>query len=475
MNIVKLSWKNIRFRPLSSGLSILLLATGISIILISVLTEKQLQENFERNAGGIDLVVGAKGSRLQLVLSSIYHIDNPVGNINLSKLNFVTKNPFVKSAIPIALGDSYKSHRIVGTTSKYSDLYNAKIGKGKLFEKPMDATIGSAVAEKLGLKIGSKFVGGHGLGKANDGEVLHSHDEFKYKVVGIFEQSNSVIDNLILTPVESVWVVHGGQAHDSGGSFDLKTKEEVEHLKEHSDTHKNHEHDDHQDHDAHGSSHEKHKHGEHHAEHHGHEHDHHDHVMSKEEINKILDGLDDNEKEITSLLVQYKTPRGKFTIPGMVNKSDALIAAEPAIETMQVQQLIEPAIGILKYMAIFIMAIAGLSVFIALFNSLKDRKYEIALMRVMGASSTKVFMVIIAEGVIVSFIGYCLGLLISHAGIKEVSSLLSVKYHYDFTGFLFITEEIWLLVACIFIGLLTSIAPAIKAYRTDISETLTQG
>ena len=187
---------------------------------------------------------------------------------------------------------------------------------------------------------------------------------------------------------------------------------------------------------------------------------------------KILNGLDKKQLEITSLLVQYGSPRGKFTVPAMANNSDGMMGAEPSIEIQQLIQLIQPAISVLKNMSLLVVVIAAFSMFVAMFNSLKDRKYEIALMRVAGARKGQVFISILFEGLILSLIGYVLGLLISHVGMEIFSIYLSESYHYDFTGFLWLEIEWWLLLGAVIIGIISALYPAYKAYKIDISKTL---
>ena len=156
--LLKLAWRNIIYRPFSSGLSIVLLASSIMIIVLALLTMQQLEDKFDENANKVDLVVGAKGSRLQLVLCNIFHIDNPTGNINLEDIDFLSKHPFVKSAVPISLGDNYKSYRIVGTQESFiSNLYSSKLAVGKLFKKSQEVVLGANVAKTLKLKIGDSF------------------------------------------------------------------------------------------------------------------------------------------------------------------------------------------------------------------------------------------------------------------------------------------------------------------------------
>ena len=136
MNLLRLSWKNLRFKPLNTTLSVVLFALGVGLISLLFLLEKQLQDNFEKNLAGIDLVVGAKGSPLQLILSSMYHIDAPTGNMTIKEARpFLNpKHPLIEQSIPLAMGDSYKGYRILGTTQDILGLYEGEIGEGVEWE-----------------------------------------------------------------------------------------------------------------------------------------------------------------------------------------------------------------------------------------------------------------------------------------------------------------------------------------------------
>ncbi|MFM7725955.1 MAG: ABC transporter permease, partial [Flavobacteriales bacterium] len=218
MNLLKLSWSNIRHKPLNTLLSTILLAFGIGIISMMLLLKSQLSEKFDRNIKDIDFVLAAKGSPLQSMLANIYHVDVPTGNIKVSEARRIIKNPMVAEAIPLAYGDNYEKFRIVGTNEKYPNHYGCKLAEGNLFAAPFEVTIGSSVAKESGLKVGSTFTSMHGYDNAADDADAHHHQQLT--VVGIFEQSNSVIDNLILTPVETTWLVHEhGEEHPADDSL----------------------------------------------------------------------------------------------------------------------------------------------------------------------------------------------------------------------------------------------------------------
>ena len=449
MNILRLSWKNIISKPLPSLLSMLLLAVGLSTAIILKLTEHQLTENINNTGKDVKLVIGAKGSRLQLVLSSVFQIDNPTGNINYGFYSLLKRNRMIQEMIPVSMGDSYKRKRIVGTNHDYIRLFSGKLKDGVLFEKPLEATIGNVVASELGLKVGDEFVGGHGME-----EVLHSHDEYKYKVVGVLDRSGSVLDNLILTPVQTVWIMHAGHGHDS--EYTLEGTEEAAH-----DEHE-HAHEEILE-DSLPQKYEEHNH---------HDHNHHEHAEVN--LEELLANIDPKDREITAILFPNLSGNAKIGVLNNANNQPNMMAVDPAPEIALLKNKLTPFVSIIIAISWFITVIAMFSVFIGLLNSLRGRKYEIALMRVLGASKAKVLVSILFEGIILSVLGYLLCLVLSHAGMELIGSWMQNEYQYEFTGWIFLNSELIYLLVAIAIGLVSALIPAYKAYNTDISETLSK-
>lgn len=204
MNLVKLSFKNLISKPLNALLSLLLLILSVALVTFMLQLSDQVKGNLDKNIKPVDLVVGAKGSPLQLVLSSVLHIDVPTGNIKLKETEKLTKSRLVKTAIPVSYGDNYKGVRILGTETSYLKLYNAELETGKLFNKSQQVVLGSATAKKLQLKIGDTFLSSHGLAD----QSLEEHHGHPFSVVGILKPTGSVVDNLIVTSLESIWDVH---------------------------------------------------------------------------------------------------------------------------------------------------------------------------------------------------------------------------------------------------------------------------
>lgn len=400
MNLFHVSWRNLIDKPLSSFLSGLLMTFGITIISLLLLLNKQLDDQFRRNIRGIDMVIGAKGSPLQLILSSIYQIDAPTGNIPLDEVTQLTRNPMVKTAIPLAIGDNYRSFRIVGTNQKYLDHFGTIVAQGVMFQQPLDAVIGPRVAEATGLKPGDTFASAHGLDAEGD-----AHADTKYKVVGVLNATNTVTDQLILTPVSSIWAIHD---HHEAGAKPGENPAEAE------------------------------------------------------------------PREITSMLVKFRNPVMGMMLARSINQTSNVQAALPNIEINRLFSLLGVGVDTLQKLAIAIMLIAGISVFVSLYNSLKERRYEMALMVSMGATRAQLFGMLLLEGLVLALIGFGLGITLSRVGLWLFSGEVAANYHYDLAAFGILPEEWVLLGVAILIGLLAAALPALGVYRMNISRTLAE-
>lgn len=445
MNTIQLVWKNISKQTGSTVLSILLTAFGVAILCVLSITSDSFEKQLENNSKNIDLVVGAKGSPLQLILSSVYHIDNPTGNISLAEAEKIQHNPLVKLAVPVSLGDNYKGHRIVGTDSSFLTLYETKIQQGTLFHQDYEVVIGTDVARKQHIKIGDQIHSSHGLSK--DG---HSHAEHPFTVVGILAHNNNITDNLILTSLSSVWDVHG---IEHSGHHDELTTEEAEAKEDLVETR-----------DAY-----LHHHGEISDDEHDHTHEQQNNGMMVKSIG--ADMIHSAGLEITALLVQYRSPAALAVLPKFIAQNTQMQAASPAIESSRLFSLLGVGIDSLQILAYIIMSIAGLSVFISLYNALKQRKYDLAIMRTLGAPKLKLFSLVILEGMVITIIGGFLGLIFAHIALYMISLQTSQSADFIDAFRLNPIEFIFILLACT-IGIISALIPAIKAYRTTISEIL---
>jgi putative ABC transport system permease protein len=456
MSLFGLSLAYIRARALNAALNLVLLALGVGMIVLLLLFSAQLENRLTRDARGIDLVIGGKGSPLQLILSSIYHVDFPTENIPLAEAERWAGHPLVAQAVPLALGDSLGGFRIVGTEHGYAVHYGAELAAGRLWQEPFEATLGARVAADTGLNVGGRFVGSHGLAPGGP-----AHGEHPYTVVGVLAPTASVLDRLVLTPIESVWLAHGMEPHEPHEDDEHAPAADAEHEAAHVEEHPD-------------------EHAEGHANEHGGAEDHaEDH---REDAEKHGDrpapatvaarGALERPLELTALLIRYKSPVAAVQLPRLVNQESALQAASPAFETARLLSLVGIGMDTLRGVGLLLIATAGLSVFIALSNAMQERRYDLAVMRTLGASQRQLFTQPLLEGLLLAGAGALLGILLGHAVAEAVGRLLPEGRNMGLSGVSWLPQELYVLVLALLVGLVAALLPAIQAYRTDIAAVL---
>ena len=324
MKTLALSWRYLWSRPLGATLNVLLLSLGLASITFLLLVSAQLSRAFDKDLAGIDVVVGAKGSPMQLILSGVFQLDVPTGNISLKALTALSANPLLASVIPISLGDNLGGFRIVGTSHAYLSHYGATLAQGRVWDAPMQVVLGASVARKLGLQVGQPFVGSHGLGAGG-----HAHGDNPYTVVGILQASGSVLDRLIVTDTASVWKVHE------------------------------------------------------------------DYTAVDDEDRKIME----DEREVTMALIRYKTPLAAMRFPRLVNTTTEMQAAAPAVEISRLLHMLGIGTDVLRAFAGVLLLTAGLSVFIALWSAVRERRSDLALLRMLGAPPARIAALLLGEAI----------------------------------------------------------------------------
>jgi putative ABC transport system permease protein len=393
VSILRLAWAYLAERPFLTALHVAMLAIGVGTMVMLLLFTAQTEERLERDARPVDLVVGAKGSPLQIILSSVLHADVPTGNIAYAQARKLAANPMVASATPLALGDSFRGMRIVGTDASFLALYGAKVAAGADFARPMEAVIGADVARRTGLAPGAEMIGAHGLASGGGGA---SHGAHPYRIVGVLAPTGTVIDRLIVTSLESVWEVHD-QHHPAS-------------------------------------------------------------TAQKDEP--------DNQ-DITALLIRYRTPLAAATLPRSINSTTLMQAASPAYETARLMNLVGVGIDVLRIFAVVMMVTAAVSMFVALMSALQERRYDLALLRTLGARPGTLFALLAAEGVTLVVSGVILGLVLGHAATEALGSWIARSNPWSITGLAWVPAEAWVIVAVLAAGVMTCLLPALQAYRRD--------
>lgn len=393
--------------------SMLLIALGVATLAILLLVSTRIEERFASDSRGIDLVVGAKGSPLQLVLSSVYHVDTPTGNIPAESLALLRSDPFVARAVPLALGDSFRGMRIVGTDPAFLGIHGARIAQGRMFVADGEAVIGAEAARRTGLAPGIRFAGSHGLG--GDG---HAHEARPISVTGVLAPTGTVTDRLILTSIGTIWAMHGiappsGQP-DHGN---------VAHAHDHGDT-------------------------------------------------PVLERREGPAPDITAILVSYRSAIAAVRLPAAINRQTALQAASPATETARLLTLFGSALDGARLFAWLVAVTGALSVFVILLSAARGREGDMALLRVMGASRMQAAGTILLEGLAIALAGALMGLAGAHGLLWLAARAFPTLAAVGIGPAIVHPGELAILVAVIGLGVLAAAFPAIRVYRADLAETL---
>ena len=333
----------------------------------------------------------------------------------------------VQSAISVSYGDNYKGYRILGTELGYFDYYQGELSKGELFSKSFEIVAGSAVAEKLGLQLGSTFFGAHGLAANSQ----HIHDDKSYTVVGILKSSGNVLDNLLICNLESVWDAHNHDDHDH------ETHEGEERMH----THSEHEHDDHEGHQH-----------EHDAEEH-----HHDH---------------DEDLEITSLLVKFKSPLGLVQMPRFINENTNMQAALPGFEIKRLIGLLGAGVKTINGIAFAILLVSGFSIFISIVKTIRERRQELALLRTYGLGTNRLILLVVLEGIFLAIIGFVLGWILGRLGLFFGSSYFEGEYGYKLAINAPTITELWLFLATVIIAVIAVLLASSSIFKLNVAKVL---
>lgn len=413
-------------RKLVSALSILLTAFGFMTAFTVLQTGSAIENRIARDSRAADIVIGAKGSPLQLVLSSVYHADIPVGNIAYADAEKWMKHPHIASAVPLALGDNWHGKRIVGTTRGYADSYQATMAAGGWWQKPFEAVAGAAVA----LNVGDTFAGSHGLSEGG-----HHHDAQPYKIVGKLNPTGGVVDRLILTSVDSVLLLHGQEAH--------------------------HHHDD--EDKTHAADHD-------HADEAPTEEEHHHH--GQDEAHDRAEAAPGTPAEITALLVKTRSPMAMMNLPRSVNRETALQAVNPALEMARLRSVFGVGSKSLVLFSGLLIALAALSIFAGVAGSLDSRTNDLAVLRALGYTRARLFRIIVMEGMAITMAGIALGLAVGVVGFAALSARIEAL---NGSPLISPTPALGILCAAVFAaGFIACLIPAWRASRSEPARLLSQ-
>jgi len=399
MTLWLIVFKSLRHHALSTIVTALSIALAGGLLMSVWSVKTQSQDTFMGVNEGFDAVLGARGSKLQLVLNSIFHLEASSGNIEWSDYQAILRNPRVALAVPIGVGDNYKGYRLVGTLLSMFDKVEYAPGKkfelqpgGNFFEETnREAVAGDFAARKLGLKVGDEFHPYHGL--IYDEKSQHAET---YVITGILKPSNTPADRVIWMPLEGLQKMKG---HDPKSAT-----------------------------------------------------------------------------EVSAVLVKLKAgnPMAGFQMDQYYNKTgDRLTFAWPIGRV--VAELFDK-IGwfdkILALITYLVAVVATASILASIYNSMNERRREIAILRALGARRMRIFMAILLEAAAISALGMAIGFVFYAAIVGAVAEILRAQTGVVIDPLKFNPVMIWAPVALIGLGALAGIVPALKAYRTDVAENL---
>ena len=448
MNDLSLAYYSIKSRGINSILSILLTAFGIALAMLITQFSNHFQNRLIADGKNIDIVVGAKGSPLQLILSSVYHVDIPTGNIPYNAVEPIIKHPQVKDFIPLALGDNWKGFRIVGTSYKYLNNYKAELAEGRLWNNDFEVVAGSLV----NASIDEEFSGAHGL--IEGGNI---HDDTKYKVVGILGKTGTVLDRLIVTSVNSVLVLHDHERIEDFNKMNEKHDHDDSQKKEgQNDLHMHEEHQESHKHEEHQESHSNEK-----------------HIGSDENTHINNEHSNPTKSEITAMLIQTKSPIANINLPRQINRESLLQAANPAFEMSRLIILLGLGSKSFALLSGIFILIAILSIFSGLAGTLENRAGDLTILRAIGFSKKRVFKLIALEGLLIVTAGIIMGIIFGF-GIfifcaENLNILKTSQANFRITSDLMI-----IIISVLFAGIIASILPAYKSTKINVANQLSK-
>jgi len=455
MNLVTIAYKSIRQRSLASSLTALSVALGVMLMVSVLVIYGIIDRVFGQQSIGYNLIVGPKGSDVQLVLNTVYRVWRPIENLPYLYYKELAEGeefaPYIEEAIPICLGDVTQKgdFPIVGTNKRFFQVEYAP-GKefrlneaGHEFQKSFDAIIGSEVARVNDWKEGSTFTMLHG------GAEGHVHDE-KFTVVGRLERTGTPNDKTVFVHLNGFYAIAGHETPPAQALKRLKTifphREDIQKLTVDDIVAKD----------------------DHHHEQGDEEGGHHPHGP-----------ISDYMKEVTSILIVSTRDEDGFGglsashLQTVINQGIQAQAVNP-IPTMR--SLMDMFVGNVKLILLFmtgmIIIVSGVGIFVSIYNSMADRRREIAIMRALGANRQTVFSIILTESILLCFCGGVFGILLGHGLVFAAAPIVEAETGLLIDPFAFEPVELVILPVLLVLASLVGFIPGMTAYRTDVAETL---
>ena len=506
--VLALAFKSLWHRRLTAALTVMAVAVGVAALTGVEQIRAGAKATFANTISGADLIVGARGGPLHLVLYSVFGIGEPTNNIRWETYRAIASQPDVAWTIPLSLGDAHRGFRVLGTNADYFAHYRfgqgdrLRFAAGTMFATSRDAVLGAEVADALGYRLGDSIVVSHGIG---DTSFLH-HDENPFRVVGVLARTGTPVDRTVHVTLAGVRAMHAESPgeHDDHDADEHGEHEADDHEAHHDDDHgahqdDHHDADDHGEHEADHEAHEDDDHGDHgDDDHDAHQDDHHDdhdaddhgeretdehqtdehhadeHQTEHEEAGHH-EADDDAPNAITACIVGLQARPLVLRFQRFVNEYEAepLLAAVPGVALQRLWELVAVVEVGLLLMSVLVVVAGLVGMLAMLLAGVAERRPEMAVLRAVGAGRGMVFALLVAEAVMLAAGGAVVGVVAVHAAMLAVRGVvlerLGLALAAQWPGWF----ELAVIAVVALTAALVAIVPAWRLYRFSLADGLT--
>lgn len=412
-----LSLQSLKLRKKIWFLTVFSIALSVFLLLSIDRVQKSVEENFTQTISQTDLIVGARGSGLQLLLYSVFNIGNATNNIGYDTFQKIKSNPAIEWTIPYSLGDGHKGFRVVATTQDFFSYYKFRktegitFAQGQTFNYFLDVVIGAEVAQKLNYKMGDKIVVSHGVTKDVG---LVNHEDKPFRIVGILNMTGTPLDRAVYISLEGMEALH----------IDWQTGGMPQAGKE----------------------------------------------IREDQIKPE----DLKPKTITSFFVRCKNRIDALNLQRLINtyEDEPLTAIIPGVVLSDLWQSLKSIDLALKSISWLVALVSLFSLLSIMLTALNERRREMALLRSLGASPAQIFMLLAIEGFLISFAACILGIILSWVGGLVIQPILLDRLGFRLSASGFGVNQLFYCLVVLVLGVIVSGLPALLAYRSSLKDGL---
>jgi putative ABC transport system permease protein len=416
MTILTLAGKSLWNRRLTSALVVCSIALSVALLLGVERLRTQARASFANTVSGVDLIVGARGGSINLLLYSVFRIGDPTNNVSWASYRTWAAHPQIAWTVPLSLGDSHRGFRVLGTTRDYFQHYrygrnqSLQLAQGREFEEVFDAVLGAEVAERLNYRLEQAIVIAHGAGEVS----FALHDDKPFRVAGILARTGTPVDQTVHISLDGMEAIHA----DWRGGAPIPGMR-----------------------------------------------------LSAEQVRQ----LDLTPKTITTFLVGLKAKTAIFRVQREINgfTAEPLLAILPGLTLQQLWDVMGLAENALRVVSALVVLVSFTVMLTALLTSLNERRREMAILRAVGARPGQIFMLVLGESGVLALVGAALGALLLQGALLIAGPLLQTRLGLTIAGWPPSNHELMLLTAVLGCGLLAGLFPAWRAYRCSVADGMT--